>query len=73
VVAKLAVGGARVRHANEDDVALIALNVLEVLDEEGLRTGEVEERLDRRVAPAPLLELVLDRELLSEVEGPDAE
>ena len=61
-------------HREEDDVALVALHVLEVLDEDRLvGLVAVEKRLQRRVAAARLVEQVLDQPLLLAVEGDDAD
>ena len=62
-----------VAHGDEDDVALVSLDVLEVLDEEMLRTVGVEVLLEALVAAPELLEPVEDRHLLRLAEGPDAE
>jgi len=72
VVAQLPVRPLRVGYADEDDVALVTLDILKVLDEERLRASTVEEQLDAGVLPSPQFKLVLDGELLAEVEGPHA-
>jgi hypothetical protein len=50
--------------AQEDHVALVALNVFEILDEERLGTLEIEEFLEREILPTEALEFVLNRALL---------
>jgi hypothetical protein len=73
VVPDPAVRPPAVGDAEEDDVALVALDVLQVLDEEGLGEAAVEEGLQGRLVAPPLLQLILDGELLPQVEGADAE
>ena len=62
------------RHRKDDHVALVALNVLDVLDEDRLAgLAAVEMRLERRIASSRLVEHVLDQPLLVAVERDDAD
>ena len=73
VVAQHAVRVLCVCDAEEHDIALVALYVLKVLDEERLAPAAREERLDRRVLAAAHFKFVLHCELLAQVERADSE
>ena len=68
----LAPGRPAVADADEHDVALVALHIFEVLDEEGLGRADREELLGRRVVAAEPLQVLLDRLALGHAEGGDA-
>jgi hypothetical protein len=62
-----------VAHREQDDVALVALDRLQVLDQHWLRVLRCERRVERRVGAPRLIEQILDQALLGAAEGDDAD
>src|SRR3546814_19583973 len=70
---EIALLGLAIADRDEDDVALVALDILQILDEEGLSAPAQKIFLDVRVLATQQLELFQDRLTLRAREGRDPE
>ena len=67
-----AIAGAAVHHTQEDHIPLVALNVLQILDEQGLGRA-VGPFFQSRIFGTGFAEQIVDQMLLGDVEGDDTE